>query len=264
MGLERRAVRSGSAHPPVRRADPATQIRLPRVELLVRPPSGFPYPIAGHRYIAGVGAEEADDSLLPTLASEIAILLTALHTTPAPEAGAAGIHEMDMTEPGRQAWLNHGIAAASQLRGLDPIVDGAIDWVNARPAIPATNGWLHLIHGGLEARHVLVNPATGFIVGVIDWTDTQLGDAARDFVFLVTWQGWKFAEQVLRLYPRALDNEFRARLRWMAQLLSVIELAYAREQGRTNAYVRAVHNAFAAAEVRQARPHVCGSGSLDC
>jgi len=221
------------------------QIRLPRVEHLARPASGFPYPIAGHRYIAGVGADDVDDKLLVTLAGEIEILLTALHTTPAPEAGAAGIHEMDRTQPARQEWLDHGVAAAANLCGLDPVVDRAIAWVRDRPAMPATDGSLHLIHGGLEARHVLVNPESGFIVGVIDWTDTQLGDAARDFVFLVTWQGWKFAEEVLRQYPRALDREFRNRLRWMAQLLSVIELAYAHEGGRdTGTQVRAVHNAF--------------------
>jgi aminoglycoside phosphotransferase (APT) family kinase protein len=227
-----------------------TQIRLPRVELLASPAVGFPYPIAGHRYIPGVGADEVDEELLPTLAREIAMLLTRLHSTPAPEAGAAGIHQMDMTEPGRQEWWNHGIAVAAELRGRDPVIDRAVTWVSTRPAIPATDGSLHLIHGGLEARHVLVNPATGSLVGVIDWTDAQLGDAARDFVFLVTWQGWRFAEEVLRLYPRTLDKAFRARLRYMAQMLSVIELGYTHEQGRdTGKHVRAVHNAFASADV---------------
>jgi aminoglycoside phosphotransferase (APT) family kinase protein len=226
-----------------------TQIRLPRVELLASPAVGFPYPVAGHRHIPGAGADEVDAAFLPTLAREIAMLLTALHSTPVPEAGAAGIHEMDITEPGRQEWYNHGLAAAEELRGRDPVTDRAVAWVTARHPLPPKDGTLQLIHGGLEARHVLVNPATGFLAGVIDWTDAQLGDAARDFVFLVTWQGWKFAEEVLRYYPRALDKQFRARLRHMAQLLSVIELAYEHERGSdTRKYVRAVHNAFAPAE----------------
>jgi hypothetical protein len=51
------------------------------------------------------------------------------------------------------------------------------------------------------------------------------------------------------MYPRALDKQFRARLRHMAQMLSVIELAYMHEQGRdTRTHVRAVHNAFASAD----------------
>jgi len=225
------------------------QVRLPRVELLASPAKGFPYPVAGHRYISGVGADEVDEALLPTLAREIVMLLTTLHSTPAPEAGAAGIHELDMTEAGRQEWYDHGIAAAAELRGRDPVTDRAVAWVSARPPLPPTDGSLHLIHGGLEARHVLVDPATGFLVGVIDWTDAQLGDAARDFVFLVTWKSWRFAEEVLRMYPRALDKEFRARLRHMAQMLSVIELAYTHERGgNTRHLVRAVHNAFASSE----------------
>ena len=74
----------------------------------------------------------------------------------------------------------------------------------------------------------------------------MLSDAARDFVFLVTWRGWRFAEDVLRVYPRAVDKEFRARLRYMAQLLSVIWLAFAHEQGADLAkHIQAVHNAFA-------------------
>jgi hypothetical protein len=81
-----------------------SRIRIPRVELLAPPSAQFPYPIAGHRYIPGVGAEELDDELLPTFAREVAMLLNALHSTRTPLARAAGIHEFFMDE-GRFAWL---------------------------------------------------------------------------------------------------------------------------------------------------------------
>ena len=221
-----------------------SQIRLPRVELREVPTADFPYPIAGHRYIRGVAADEVEEALLPTLAREIAILLNALHSTPAPVAGAAGIRELVVDE-GRRAWYDDGVAAVSKLRGLDPIVDHAITWIRANPTAPPT-GALHLIHGGLESRHLLIDPDTGFLRGVIDWTDTMLGDAARDFSFLVTWKGWVFCEEVLHLYPRAVDRDFRARLRHIAQMLATIELGYAHEWGLDLTwYVRAVRNAFA-------------------
>jgi aminoglycoside phosphotransferase (APT) family kinase protein len=134
----------------------------------------------------------------------------------------------------------------TKLRGLDRILDRAIDWLKAAVSTPRANAPLHLVHGGLEARHVLVDPSTGSLSGVIDWTDSHLGDAARDFVFLVTWKGWQFAEEVLRLYPRAIDREFRTRLRFMAQLLSLMELGYANAQNQEPArYIQEVHNAFA-------------------
>ena len=222
-----------------------SQVRLPRVELLAPPSPHFPYPIAGHRYIPGVGAEELDDELIPTFAREIARLLNALHSTPTPLARAAGIHEFFMDE-GRHEWFENGFTAAMKLRGLDPVLDRALDWLQTVPSTPRPDAPWHLIHGGLESRHVLVDPATGSIQGVIDWTDTHLGDAARDFVFLVTWKGWQFAEEVLHLYPRAIDREFRARLRNMAQLLSLMELAYAHAENLDLArYIRYVHNAFA-------------------
>jgi aminoglycoside phosphotransferase (APT) family kinase protein len=231
-----------------------SQIRIPRVEHLAPPTPKFPRPFAGHRLIPGVAADTVDGELLPTLAREIAVLLTAVHSTPAPVAGAAGIHEIGIDSPGRREWLEHGVAVASKLRGLDPIVDHGIAWLNTISLTPPSGGTLQLIHGGLEPEHVLVNPETGFVVGVIDWTDTQLGDAARDFVFLVTWRGWRFAEEVLRAYPRAVDPEFRARLRYMAQLLSLMGLAFAHEQGaELTKHVRAVRNAFATSDVSSPR-----------
>ena len=225
-----------------------SQILIPRVELLAAPTSAFPQPFAGHRFIPGVGADELDEALLPIIQREIATLLSALHSTPAPVAGAAGIRELVVDE-GRRARLEHGTDVALTLRGLDATLDRALDWLEATPAGPPSVGAVHLIHGGLESRHLLVDPATGFLNGVIDWTDTHLGDPARDFVFLVTWRGWHFADEVLRLYPHAVDPQFRARLRHMAQLLSLMDLALAHEQGvDLQKHLRAVHNAFATTE----------------
>jgi aminoglycoside phosphotransferase (APT) family kinase protein len=221
------------------------RIRIPRVELLAAPSAQFPYPIAGHRYIGGVAADELDENRLPTFAREVATLLNALHSTPTPLVRAAGIHEFIMDE-GRHEWLENGVNVVLKLRGLDPVLDRALDWLKTAVLTPRFDAPWHLIHGGLESRHLLVDPLTGFLQGVIDWTDTHLGDAARDFVFLVTWKGWRFAEEVLHLYPRPIDREFRARLRFMAQLLSLMEVAYAYADHQDLArYVREVHNAFA-------------------
>lgn len=223
----------------------SSQIRLPRVELLAPPSAQFPYPIAGHRHIRGVGADELDEKLLPTFVREIAALLNALHSTPTPLARAAGINEFH-TDEGRFEWLENGINHVAKLRGLDPVLDRALDWLKTAALVPQSDAPWHLIHGGLESRHILVDPSTGSIQGVIDWTDSHLGDAARDFVFLVTWKGWQFAEEVLHLYPRAIDPEFRARLRFMAQLLSLMELGYASAENQDlDRNMRGVHNAFA-------------------
>jgi aminoglycoside phosphotransferase (APT) family kinase protein len=220
------------------------QIRIPRVELLAPPSRQFPYPIAGHRFIPGVAADEVDEKLLPTLAREIALLLNALHSTPTPVAGAAGIHEVGMDD-GRRAWFETGVNSATTLRGVDPVIDTALDWLKTAPLPLHVDAPLHPVHGDLDPQHILVNPSTGFITGVIDWTETHLDDAATDFVFLVTWRGWHFAEEVLHLYPRAVDKEFRTRLRSMARLMSLMWLGHAHAEGRElGGQIRGVHNAF--------------------
>jgi aminoglycoside 2''-phosphotransferase len=223
-----------------------SHIRLPRVELLAAPSEQFPYPIAGHRYISGIGADELDERLLPTFAREIATFLNALHSAPTPLARAAGMHEFQMDE-GRFGWAQHGINHVMTFRGLDPVLDGALDWLKTMTLLPPKfDAPWHPVHGGLEARHVLVDPSTGSVRGVIDWTDSHLGDAAGDFVFLVTWRGWQFAEEVLRLYRRPTDAEFRARLRHGARFLSLMQLSYAEAEGlNVPAHIRGVHNAFA-------------------
>ena len=224
------------------------RIRLPRVELRAPPSAQFPYPIAGHRFISGVSADELDEKLMPAFASEIATFLGALHSTPTPAARAEGMHEFIMDD-GRQPWFDNAVRILRTLRGLDPVLDRALDWFGTEPwKTYHYDGPLHPIHGGLDESHILVDPSTGFIEGVIDWSDSHLGDAARDFVFLVTWKGWPFVDEVLDLYPRAIDGEFRARLRYMAQWLSPIWLAYAHAENREVAkHIRYVHNAFAEA-----------------
>jgi hypothetical protein len=91
-----------------------------------------------------------------------------------------------------------------------------------------------------------VDPETGRLSGIIDWTDAILGDAARDFVFLVAWQGPAFAEEVLLSYPHTVDQGFCERLDFMARVLSVMWLALAHERHtEVEKLTGWVHNVFA-------------------
>jgi aminoglycoside phosphotransferase (APT) family kinase protein len=223
------------------------RIAVPHVELVGRPAAGFPYRFAGHRYIAGVHADAVAPELLPTLAWDLGAALGAIHSIPEEWARAAGVVEMDVDDVGRKEWLERGVDIASALRGLDPVVDQAVSWANTISLpIGRFDGPLRFIHQDLSPEHFIVDAATGHLTGILDWTDAMLGDAARDFVVLVTWRGWEFAEQVLRHYPHPADGAFRERLDFMARLLSVIWLANASEQqADVPKHIRWVHNAFA-------------------
>jgi len=227
-------------------------VAVPAVELDGQPGDAFPYKFTGHRFIRGVAADTVASTVFSVTARSIGKALGAIHGVPESDARAAGIREMDVDDPGRQRWLDDRIVAASALRCIDPVVDRAVDWVrdNARRPPAAFPRPLRLTHDDLSPEHLLVDPETGELVGILDWSDAILGDPARDFAPLVAWHRWAFADQVLRNYPHAIDSGFQERLRFTARVLSVLWLAEACEWTPDAAddiarHVRWVHNVFA-------------------
>ena len=221
-------------------------VAVPRTEIVGQPSSAFPLRFARYRYLRGVAAD-TPGVRLANVAQTIGVSLAAVHAVPEREARAVGVAEMDVDDVGRSQWFHDGLESALGLRGQDPVVDRAIDWaVNAASAIPTYDGPVRLIHHDLSPDHLLVDPDSGRLVGIIDWTDAILGDPARDFVALVAWQGWSFADEALASYGLALDSEFRARVDFIAKLLSVIWLANTHDLREDVAkHVRWVHNSFA-------------------
>ena len=238
-------------HDLVARVLPST-VAVPAVELEGQPGSEFPYRFTGYRFIRGVRADTVGSRVLSVTARSIGQALGAIHGVPESDARAAGVREMEMDDPGRQRWLDDRITGTAALRGIDVVVDRAVDWVrdNARRPSAAFPGPLRLIHDDLSPEHLLVDSETGDLVGIIDWSDAALGDPARDFAPLVAWHGWSFTDDAVRNYPHRIDRGFRGRLRFMARVLSVLWLAEAREWtpdvvDDVARHVRWVHNVFA-------------------
>ena len=221
-------------------------IAIPRVEHRGPPSAGFPYNVAAHRYIPGIPVDELDERFLTSIAPQLGAALGALHSIPVDRARALNLVETDDDDIGAREWLRNGLAVLVAIPDRDPIVDGAIQWVQG-VSIPtgAFEGPLRVIHQDLSPEHVLADPATGALTGIIDWTDVMLGDPARDFVFLVGWRGWSFTEKVIRHYPLPLDAGFRDRLRFMSRLLTPIWLALAHQRGtEVDKMKRWLHNAY--------------------
>jgi aminoglycoside phosphotransferase (APT) family kinase protein len=222
-------------------------IAIPRVQFAGQPSRLFPYPFAGHAFIPGIPADEVDPEFLPSLATQIGKALGAIHAIPESTARQAGVVEMEVDDEGHREWYQQRVATLTSLPAIDPVVEEAAAWVR-QVSLPLGRfeGPLRLIHHDLSPEHVIVDPETGRLCGIIDWTDAILGDAARDFVFLVAWQGWPFAEEVLRSYPHKVDAGFRERLDFMARILSVAWLALAYDRHTEIAKLtRWVHNVYA-------------------
>lgn len=206
-------------------------VAVPWVERIGRPAAGFPYCFAGHRFLAGAPADQVAPEHRPVLAQGIGTALGALHSIP-PDAGrSAGLAPLDRSEAGRREWFARGLSGIRELRGTDPLIDRGIAWVeDVDDPLRRLDAPLRVIHHDLSPEHLVADPATGRLVGVIDWTDAILGDPARDFVTLVAFGGWEFVEQVLAHYPDPLDAGFMDRLDFMARLLTVMWLGEARSR----------------------------------
>ena len=223
----------------------SSEVAVPVIELVGERTSAFPYRFGGHRYISGVAADGIELSRMLDFQRGLAAALSAVHSIPKERAHAFGIEQLDPGEDGRRRWFEEACRAASGFRGLDRVVDSALDWAGGISwPLPQFNGPLHVIHHDLAPEHVLVNPENGRIEGIIDWGDAMLGDVARDFVFLVTWKGWRFTEKVVGFYRRPLDDGFWERLRFMARLFSVLWLGTGAKIG-ADKHLTGVRHAFA-------------------
>jgi aminoglycoside phosphotransferase (APT) family kinase protein/ADP-ribose pyrophosphatase YjhB (NUDIX family) len=90
-----------------------------------------------------------------------------------------------------------------------------------------------LIHGDLDCEHFLVGPE----IGLIDFEDVAIGDAACDLAGLANSRRWDtiggavtYVGAAARAYP-ATDLDFPARLRFYWWMAAVHELMYALEVG---------------------------------
>jgi aminoglycoside phosphotransferase (APT) family kinase protein len=74
-----------------------------------------------------------------------------------------------------------------------------------------------LLHGDFEAEHLLVDPATGALTGVLDWSELGLGDAARDIGGVWAFFGDDFLRVLLAHYDRPPDATLGARVRFFGR-----------------------------------------------
>lgn len=69
-----------------------------------------------------------------------------------------------------------------------------------------------LIHGDLAPYHLLHDPQSGQLTGVLDFGVAGLGDPAVDLGCLVATWGEKYCSELLRTWPEAVELADRARL----------------------------------------------------
>lgn len=142
----------------------------------------FPHDFLVCELVAGIGADRLAAADSEQLAGDLGRVLTQIHSVSVDEAS------------------NNGVL---------------------RPEWDVHTGNPCFLHGDFTLDNVIVDAASGRLVGVIDWGNAALGDPARDFVPLVLSRGWSFVKAVLAGYQRPVEDDFLDRVRVNAQLQAV-------------------------------------------
>jgi aminoglycoside phosphotransferase (APT) family kinase protein len=190
--------------------------RLPARVPLPRPP--FTPLFMAYDLIPGTTGEHLDAAAHPEVAPALGRFLRVLHAFPVAEAEAKGARRETRWLPATYRERVRGQATpAWQARLPAALARACEDFLDAA-APPDPTGPGCLIHGDLEAEHVIVDVEHGTLAGVIDWDDLSIADPARDFAGLWAWGGRRFIDRVLAAYDAPIDM---TRLHFMGRCFAV-------------------------------------------
>lgn len=214
------------------RLEEIVPVRLPRYELVGRADERFPYLFAGYCKLPGVPALGLPPPPVEDLSPVLAQVLSAIHSFPAEEAMRLGVFVEPEDSISRQreeacGWLEELRSAlpASLFAGVESRL--------APDRQPASYGGpARFLHADFSAEHLLVDPATKAVTGLIDWTDASVGDPALDFSYLWVWQGEPLVSAILRDYTPTVDVHFRERVDFHGLCTALAELKYGIQTGR--------------------------------
>lgn len=179
--------------------------------------------------------EPADRVLLDAaatrrLATEVASFLACLHATAPTALGAVEVSPCaeDFGPRTRLDWVRREVGSLSALpTALAQRCEQFLAGERGVPADPPRAACL--IHADLEAEHLLIDPATGGLTAVLDWSDLGLGDPARDLGGVWTHFGYEFLDILLEAYGPGADPDLAERTRFLGCCHALSAYAEARD-----------------------------------
>lgn len=141
----------------------------------------FPYEFLVCTFVAGVTAGDTRAAHSEDFAADLGRALSRIHAVDVDAARNVGLREVE--------WDDSGYS-----------------------------GRLRFIHGDFRDGNLIVDQASGRLVGVIDWGNAAVGDPALDFMTLVLWRGWEFMHRVLAAYELSTDERFLERIQYHVRI----------------------------------------------
>ncbi|MFF4349639.1 aminoglycoside phosphotransferase family protein [Streptomyces sp. NPDC001530] len=217
----------------------ARQRRELRLRDLVRPHVGVPVPVSVAHGEWASGLSYTLDTRLPGVSGEeqavsavgeadLAGLLTGLREVPVRQAEALGVPRV--APRSLEALRTAAARAAEQLAAADEFDPARLAQLTAPAAVQlaAQPAAAVLVHHDLKGEHLVVS-ADGRVRGVLDWTDTVIGDPAEDIAGLAIAVGAPAAVRAATLAGYGARPCLRGL--WLSRCDTVIRLAD-RLQGR--------------------------------
>lgn len=161
-----------------------------------------------------------------TLAA-LASFLDALHAHPLTLARAAGVREERCTggyHPAQRrllAELAH-LLTRSERERLDDAFTRFESTYRIRAAV---------VHADLKPEHVMADPRTGQVTGVLDWGDVAVGDPDFDLAVINIFFGPEFQQRLLAHLPERDPAVIAAKTRFYETLRWLQDLAYSESRG---------------------------------
>jgi len=195
-------------------------VRLPKFEIIC--PMGNGRPLCVYRMIKGEPFREEVYKALPDdskarVAKQLADFLTVLHAFPVEEAIACGVRELSGQEQCRE--FRDGAHKIIYPQLSEQERNTCEWWFQEYLRTPAYSSYKRaLIHGDLQGRHVLFDPESESITGIIDFSDIWVGDPDHDLHYLLREHGQDFLENLLKYY----HHEDHERLFWKSRFFYLL------------------------------------------
>jgi aminoglycoside phosphotransferase (APT) family kinase protein len=165
----------------------------------------------------------------PAVAAVLGEFLGVLHAIPIKQmARLVGPDETPLPEWRDEAAGNYAAVVREIPAARRDAVEAFLD-----TAPPHHDGPLVFSHNDLGIEHVLIDPSTGAITGIIDWSDAALVDPAYDFGLLYRDLGPTALDLALNAYQADGMTALRQRAVFYARCTLFEDLAYGIQSGRS-------------------------------
>jgi aminoglycoside phosphotransferase (APT) family kinase protein len=212
-----------------------TPIPVPRFRFQGRPSAAFPRRFAGYQKLPGTPALQLEPDQVPLdrVAPAIGRFLAWLHRFPSAEATRAGVPSVSIQATIEEVRADavgsfESVASVARSTALDRWYSYLhSDAVTGHPQAPPV-----LVHNDLAAEHVLFDPVSQSVSGIIDWSDVAVSDPAADLAGIYHWGGDGMMAAVLAAYDAPVAAGVLARARFLGACRGAADVTFGLETGR--------------------------------